>query len=90
MSEAPAAFVRVVDETGAPVAEALVSVAWSNVPFPEIALVTNAKGEVRMHLEKGQYQIVAHAPDGRQGSLEADVGEEAPRATWRLVLSRSK
>jgi hypothetical protein len=90
MSEAPPAIVRVVNETGAPVAGALVSVAWSNVPFPEIALVTDAKGEVRMQLADGQYHIVAHAADGRNGILEAAVRKEAHRATWQLVLSRSE
>jgi hypothetical protein len=87
MSQAPAAVLRVVDETGAPVAGALVSVAWSTVPFPEIALVTDAKGEVLMPLARGRYRILAHAADGRQGSLEATVGEDGAGADLRLVLS---
>jgi hypothetical protein len=90
MNEASAAIVRVVDKAGAPVAGALVSVAWSTVPFPEIALVTDSNGEVRMQLAEGEYQIVAHAADGRHGSIEVAVNDGAPRATWRLVLSRSK
>jgi hypothetical protein len=82
--------VRVVDEAGTPVAGALVSVAWSNIPYPEISLVTDPSGEVRLPLSEGRFRIVAHAPDGRHGSLEAAVDDGAPRATWRLVLSRSK
>ena len=90
MSQVPAATVRVVDESGTPVAGALVSVAWSNIPYPEISLVTDPSGEVRLPLSQGRFRIVAHAADGRHGSLEAAIGEEDSRATWRLVLSRSK
>lgn len=76
-----------VDESGEPVAGAFVSVAWSNVPYPEIALVTDAKGKVQMPLPEGRYRIVAHAADGRRGSIETTVGQDNTGAEWRLVLS---
>jgi hypothetical protein len=82
-----AAIGRVVDEAGEPVAGAFVSVAWSNVPYPEIALLTDAEGKVQMPLPKGQFRIVAHAADGRRGSIETTVSEDSTGAEWRLVLS---
>lgn len=55
---------RVVDETGAPVSEALVSIVESTVPMPEIALVSDSRGSFALRLPPGLFTFRAHAAGG--------------------------
>lgn len=64
--------VLVVDRDRRPVPGALVSVAASTAPVPEIALVTDATGVVILPLPEGQFRIAAHNADGRSGVAEVD------------------
>lgn len=65
---------RVVDETGAPVPEALVSIVASTVPMPEIALLSDSRGSFALRLPPGRFTLRAH---GAGGTGEAEV-EGAP------------
>lgn len=66
---------RVVDSSGHPVPGATVSVVWSTVPVPEMALVTDVNGVVRLNLPPGRFRLRAHAPDGKSGEAEVEGGE---------------
>ncbi len=79
-------LLRVVDEAGAAVAGALVSVPRSTVAFPEIALVSDGQGLVRLTLPEGRFVIAAHGGDRRQGQLELDSGTQDPAETIILTL----
>lgn len=64
----------VVDAQGTPVEGALVSVAESEGPVPEIALRTGSDGRFRVPLPPGRALLRAYAPDGTAGSAEAQGG----------------
>jgi hypothetical protein len=67
-AESPDRFlwtVRVLEHDGSPVVGALVVVEWSDVPVPEIALVTSERGEVAMRLLPGRYRLAAIAAGAR-------------------------
>ena len=68
--------VKVMDDTGAPLEGAFVAVEKSSVPFPEIALVTDAEGSVQLFLPEGHFRIVANARDDRRGAVEVNGGIE--------------
>ena len=71
--------VTVVDTSGAPIGGALVTLDVTSRPVPEIALVSNAQGEVVMRLPPGRYCLVARASNGATGSQEVTVGS-APQS----------
>ena len=64
----------VVDAQGNPVEGALVSVAESEGPVPEIALRTGPDGRVRVPRPPGRARRRASALDGTAGSAEAQGG----------------
>lgn len=68
------------DESGAPVPGAIVSIVKSSVPMPEIALVANDGGRVGMRLPSGRFTLRAH---GAGGSGETEVTDEP---TFRIVI----
>ncbi len=65
---------RVVDASGAPVPDALVTIVESTVPMPEIALMCDAGGRFSLRLPAGRFRFRAH---GGGGSGDAEV-EGAP------------
>lgn len=75
MSRPEATTIRVVDEAGSPVEEASVVVVSSPVPFPEMAMLTDAAGKLNLFLRPGHYGLEARTPDGRKGSVEFKVRE---------------
>jgi len=76
MIKRPARLVRVVDAEGRPLAGANVSVVWSSVPVPEIALLTDAHGVLRLPLPPGRFRLRAHAPGSASGEAEVDGCDE--------------
>jgi hypothetical protein len=60
-----------VDETGAPVPGALVSIVDSSVPMPEITLVCNKDGRFGLRLPAGRFIFRAHG-DERTGLVEVE------------------
>ncbi len=66
---------RVVDAEGRPVEGALVSVAQSEGPVPEIALRTGPDGRFAFPLPPGRARLRADTPDGGVGSLEVSGDE---------------
>lgn len=72
--EKPVRF-RVVDETGAPVEGAFVSVLRSTIAFPEIALVTDENGIVQLSLPHGRFVIGADASEERRAEVELESGK---------------
>ncbi|HYN03938.1 MAG TPA: hypothetical protein VE359_15930 [Vicinamibacteria bacterium] len=74
MAEAPVARARlrilVLDEGDQPVAEAVVAVVRSSVPFPEIALLTDEAGAVELHVPAGVFAFRAQGPGGTSGEVE--------------------
>jgi hypothetical protein len=75
MSKPVRRSIKVKGKTGKPVEGVLVAIAWSTVPFPEIALMTDADGIVSLFLPAGHFRIVANAPDGRSGTADVN-GQE--------------
>jgi hypothetical protein len=73
MSQSQPITIRVMDADGSPVEEASVVVASSSVPFPEIALLADSTGNVRMFLPAGRFGIEAHGPKGGQGTIDIEV-----------------
>lgn len=65
--------IEVVDEAGQPVKEAIVVVAKSSVPFPEIALIADDAGAVQLQLPPGTFVLRANGQDGRQGEATAST-----------------
>jgi hypothetical protein len=62
--------ILVLDERGRPVADAAVALSRSSVPYPEIALLTDADGVVELQLPPGIFVFRASAPGDRSGDLE--------------------
>ena len=65
----PADVICVVDANGQAVSEAFVSVEAAGAPFPEIALITDGSGMVRLNLPKGPFRIGARTAAGDYGSV---------------------
>ena len=74
MTDESSTRLKVVDENGAAVPGAFVSVLRSTVAFPEIALVTDHNGSVRLTLPGGRFVIAADA-SGKHGEVELDNRE---------------
>ena len=70
-------LVRVIDAQGNPLEGAFVTVISGSAPTPEITLLTDASGRVRLGLPPGTFTIQAQAPDGSQATAEA-VGGASP------------
>lgn len=49
--------------------DATVAVTRSTVPFPEIALISDAEGIVKVQLPPGRFTFRAHGPFDQQGEL---------------------
>ena len=64
--------ILVLDEGGRPVADAVVALARSSVPFPEIALLTDEKGAVELQLPPGVFAFRARGPGDVSGDVEVD------------------
>jgi hypothetical protein len=71
---------RVVDASGAPVPNALVTIVESTVPMPEIALMADQDGRFSLRLPPGRFTLRAH---GGGGSGDAEVQVPGP---GRIVI----
>jgi hypothetical protein len=71
----------VVDESGAPVPGALVSIVESTVPMPEIALVCDEQGRFSLRLPPGRFRLRAHGAGG-----SGDVEVEGAPADDEIVI----
>lgn len=60
------------DAFGNPVENALVAIEWASVPFPEIALRTNSKGQFQVTLPFGHFRFAAHTSTGGYGVTSFD------------------
>jgi hypothetical protein len=76
---------RVVNESGAPVPGALVSIVASSVPMPEIALVCDGEGRFGLRLPAGRFTFRAHGGT-RTGQVEV---EGAPAGVEILIVIES-
>lgn len=62
------------DLNGNPVPNALVSVEWSSVPFPEMAFRTDFKGRFQIGLPVGErFRLAARTPEGGYGFINIEV-----------------
>jgi hypothetical protein len=75
---------RVVDASGAPVPNALVTIVESTVPMPEIALMCDADGRFSLRLPAGRFRFRAHGAGG-SGDAEVEV-DGAPAADDEIVI----
>ncbi len=75
-----AAVIRIVDQTGAPVEGAAVTVLSGTGSYPEMTLLSQSDGIVRMSLPRGTFRVAAIRGDQR---AEADV---AHTGETRIVL----
>jgi hypothetical protein len=62
--------ILVLYEDGRPAAAAVVALARSSVPFPEIALLTDERGAVELQLPPGVFSFRAQGPGGVSGDVE--------------------
>jgi hypothetical protein len=69
----------VLDEGSRPVADAVVALGRSSVPFPEIALLTNADGVVELQLPPGVFAFRVGGP--RHDSADIEVRSPGPAET---------
>jgi hypothetical protein len=76
----------VLDEGGRPVADAAVALARSSVPFPEIALLTNAEGVVALQLPPGIFAFRVRGPTN--GSADIEVTSPGPAETVVRLKAR--
>lgn len=63
---------RVLDASGAPVPHALVLIAASSIPMPEIALQSDDKGRFALRLPAGRFTLRAHGPGGAVGEAHVE------------------
>jgi hypothetical protein len=77
--------VRVHRSDGAPVVGAIVSVARSTTPVPELALLSNKDGLVMFQLSTGRYAVEAFTEDGGKGSIELEVENSEPTIVEILI-----
>lgn len=61
---------RVLDERGHPVAGAFVTIQAKDVPVPDIASVTGAKGRFQLALPKGSFSVLAVTRNGQSGEAK--------------------
>lgn len=78
--------IAVVDRTGLPVPNAGVSVVDSSVPFPEIALLSDENGVVRVFLPAGHYTFKAHGPGRTQGTTRVVSNGSSMAAGAEIVV----
>jgi hypothetical protein len=76
---------RVLDAEGRPVPGALVTVVSGTVPVPEIALIADNEGRVRLRLADGHYRLRAISPTGQSGE-----GEVSGADTNFVITIRSR
>jgi hypothetical protein len=73
------------DRTGAPVAEAVVSLAAGPVPLPDIAALTGPDGSFRVTAPMpGAYQLVCYLPDGERIAATVDIAAGAREVAVQL------
>lgn len=60
------------DGEGRLVPGALVAVEEGTLPFPDLALSTNAEGHFTIDLPVGRFRLAAHSQDGGYGTVEYD------------------
>lgn len=60
---------RIVGADGEAVTRASLSVIESSVPFPEVALLADARGTVSLRLPAGRFTLRATSADGRTGEV---------------------
>jgi hypothetical protein len=68
---------RIVDSSGAPVANATIAIVASTVPMPEIALLSDEDGRFALRLPPGRFTFRAYGPEGGMGEAEVDGAPEA-------------
>lgn len=76
----------VLDEGGHPVVDAVVALARSSVPFPEIALLTDDKGAVELQLPPGVFAFRARGP----GDTAGDTEVTSPGPTESVVRLKAR
>lgn len=67
--------IKIVNAQGDPVPGALVTIDESSVVVPEIALLSDSRGELLLRLPDGSYRLKVRAPDGSLGDLQLTVAE---------------
>jgi hypothetical protein len=63
----------------------MIGVPRSTVPVPELALIADAGGVMRLRLPPGRFTIEAFTEDGGSGSVEIAVEEARPMQVDVLV-----
>lgn len=72
-----------VDEHGAPVPDALVTIVESTVPMPEMTLVADGRGRFALRLPPGRFVLCAH---GAGGTGEAEVAGPPDAREIQIVI----
>lgn len=69
---------RLVNAQGLGVAGALVSVAWSDGPAPEVAAKTDLDGAFTLALPEGAFELVAHLKGEEIARARVHLAETGP------------
>lgn len=79
-------IIRVADSSGNPIADALIAVEASDVPFPEISLISDSDGCVGLSFPAGIYRIAARTVDNQYGVIEVEIGENDVSSELIIVV----
>lgn len=74
----PLVIGTVVDDTSLPVSGALIAVESGTIPYPDMAVYSDEKGNFSIYLPSGNFRLSAHALVGGYGVVEynSDSGEQ--------------
>ncbi|WP_238752140.1 carboxypeptidase-like regulatory domain-containing protein [Neolewinella maritima] len=76
---------RVIDQTGAPVAEVAVTILDGPGSFPDLASLTDSTGRFTLHeLSAGTFTIYLMAPSGKSARRRISVGDRSGVVDVRL------
>ncbi len=78
--------ILVLDGSGRPIAGAVVALARSSVPFPEIALLTDENGAIELQLPPGAFAFRVRAP----GDASSDVEVTSPGPAETVVRLKAR
>lgn len=85
MSQSTAVSIHVLNSDSDPVEGAFLTFGASQPPLPEMALVTNSQGIVRMALPLGSYRVAAQK-DASYGEVDFQIEPSSPPKKLTIIL----
>ena len=85
MSHFTPVHVQVVSSNSVPVEGAFLTFETSSTPLPEMSLLTNPQGKVRMALPAGTFRLVAQKGDSR-GTVDFQIEQTTVSHNLTIIL----